>query len=140
MPMASTREQRITASIKIGLLNGLSEEDATARAYRAEGLEPPAPPKDTTAEIEDLHWALACERRRADATSKRARILLAENRALRENAIALAAHVTDGMFEAVPCPCCGSVDVDVFSRTGAHILGCQFWPTSEASPETEAGS
>lgn len=80
MPLASTKEQRIAATIRVLCLRGASEAEATEEAYRREGL---APPKDADAEIErlereveELHWQLSCERRRADACAKRAGILL----------------------------------------------------------------
>ncbi len=83
--LAASFEQRLKANVRILMLQGLDEQEATAEAYRSLGREPPAvprPPQDLEEEIEELRFQLACERKRADATSARARILLRQNRVL----------------------------------------------------------
>lgn len=76
--MKSTAEQRIATTIRIATGRGENVEAATLAAYALEGLTPPSAPVDETgaleAEIEELHFKLQCERRRADAATARARV------------------------------------------------------------------
>jgi len=89
MGLSSSLEQRIGVHTQIFLRRGYPNERALAEAYAMEGLPPPMPvvaeePRDLLDDLEELHFQLACERKRADACSMRARILLRENRDLRE--------------------------------------------------------
>ncbi len=80
--MRSTLEQRVAWNYKLAIGRGLSSDEARAEAYAKEGLEAPALPRDQADledELDDLKYQLSCERKRADATTKRANLLAREN-------------------------------------------------------------